>query len=122
MSKNRIAWTKDPEEYDYASAESYLSLLMSPESARGLVKRLRRARGSKFAAKDIFRASRLPLLGIGNWHVEKDRAKIRKRKKLAPLLLIRGKAGRDLVIADGYHRLCAAYSFDEDAEIPCRIV
>lgn len=113
---------KGPEEHDYAAAESYLGLLMSPESAGAFVKRLRRSRGSKYAAKDIFRASRLPLLGLGNWHVEQDRAKIRKRKKLSPLLLLRGKAGRDLIIADGYHRLCAAYSFDEDAMIPCKIV
>jgi hypothetical protein len=27
-----------------------------------------------------------------------------------------------LVIADGYHRLCAVYTFDEDAIIPCKIV
>jgi hypothetical protein len=25
------------------------------------------------------------------------------------------------VVADGYHRLCAVYSFDEDAVIPCKI-
>jgi hypothetical protein len=27
-----------------------------------------------------------------------------------------------LIIADGYHRLCAVYKFDEDAVIPCKIV
>jgi hypothetical protein len=27
-----------------------------------------------------------------------------------------------IVIADGYHRPCAVYSFDEDADIPCKIV
>ena len=27
-----------------------------------------------------------------------------------------------VVIADGYHRLCAVYSYDEDAVIPCKIV
>lgn len=27
-----------------------------------------------------------------------------------------------LVNADGYHRLCAVYKFDEDAIIPCKIV
>jgi hypothetical protein len=26
------------------------------------------------------------------------------------------------VIADGYHRLYAVYTFDEDAVIPCKIV
>jgi hypothetical protein len=27
-----------------------------------------------------------------------------------------------VIIADGYHRLCAVYSVDEDALIPCKIV
>lgn len=31
-------------------------------------------------------------------------------------------SGLSLLGADGYHRLCAVYSFDEDAEIPCQIV
>jgi hypothetical protein len=122
VSKSRISWTKDPEDDDYAAAASYLSLLMSPEAAGALVKRLRRSQRTKFPAKDILRASRLPLLGLGDWHVEKDRARIRKRKELSPLLLVRGRAGSDLVIADGYHRLCAVYSFDEDAVIHCKIV
>jgi len=26
-----------------------------------------------------------------------------------------------VIIADGYHRLCAIYSYDEDAVIPCKI-
>ena len=32
------------------------------------------------------------------------------------------KANCKVVIADGYHRLCAVYSFDEDVLIPCKIV
>jgi hypothetical protein len=27
-----------------------------------------------------------------------------------------------LTIADGYHRICASYLIDENADIPCRIV
>jgi len=64
----------------------------------------------------------LSLLGVSNSHVEKDRAKIIRHEKLSPLLLFRDKIGDKLVIADGYHRLCAVYSFDEDAMIPCKIV
>jgi len=29
---------------------------------------------------------------------------------------------RETVVADGYHRLCAIYSFDEDTVILCKIV
>ena len=43
-------------------------------------------------------------------------------KKLSPLLLYRDKTNSKLIVADGYHRLCAVYTFDEDAMIPCKIV
>jgi disulfide oxidoreductase YuzD len=75
-----------------------------------------------FPAKDIFRASGLSLLGVSNSHVEKDRAEIARNEKLSPLLLFREKISGKLIIADGYHRLCAVYKFDEDAMIPCKIV
>lgn len=41
----------------------------------------------------------------------------------APVLLVRGDllAGRPLVVADGYHRICASYHVNEDTAIPCRI-
>ncbi len=77
---------------------------------------------SKFKAKDIFRASRLPLLGGSNFHVKNDRMKIRSGCEVSPLLLTRDAANGKVVIADGYHRMCAVYTFDEDAVIPCKIV
>jgi len=64
----------------------------------------------------------LPLLGVGNSHVDKDRARIIREEKLSPLLLFRDSHTGKVTIADGYHRLCAVYSFDEDALIPCKIV
>jgi hypothetical protein len=54
--------------------------------------------------------------------VEKDRDRISRGEKLSPLLLCRDQAHGKLIIADGYHRLCAVYKFDEDALIPCKIV
>jgi len=59
---------------------------------------------------------------VSNSHVEKDRAKIILNERLSPLLLFKGQHGGKLDIADGYHRLCAVYTFDEDAMIPCKIV
>ena len=117
-----IRWLDEPEEHDYPAAECYLGLLYEPGEVRSLLGRLRKAKVSRFKSKDIFRASGLSLLGVSNEHVEKDRKKIRNGKPLSPLLLVRDKAHGKVVIADGYHRLCAVYSFDEDAEIPCKIV
>ena len=121
MKKIAIKWLNKPEEHDYPAALSYLRLIYNEKTAAAHVKRLKRAKVSEFKAKDIFRASRLSLLGISNSHVQKDRQKIKTGQKLSPLLLIRDPANGRVVIADGYHRLCAVYSFDEDAMIPARI-
>ena len=122
MSKDAdIKWLTEPEEHDYPAARSYLSLIYEERTAARLAQALRRAPMASFKAKDIFRASGLSLLGVSNLHVEKDRKKIKNGKRLSPLLLVRDKANGKVVIADGYHRLCAVYSFDEDAPIPCKL-
>jgi len=117
-----IQWYAEPEEHDYPAAQSYLSLFYDEKSAAGCAEKLKRAPVSGFKAKDIFRASGLSLLGVSNSHVEKDRKKIRDGRKLSPLLLVRENGHGRVIIADGYHRLCAVYSLDEDAVIPCKIV
>ena len=117
-----IRWLPKPEEQDYPAAFSYLKLHYTPKRSRALVKELEAARMTEFKAKDIFRALRLSLLGVSNSHVERDRQKIAKRTPLSPLLLVRDADAGRLIIADGYHRLCAVYSIDEDALIPCKIV
>ncbi len=116
------SWLPEPEDHDYPAAESFLLLLYGPEAVKTVVAQLRRAPLTAFKAKDIFRASGLSLLGISNGHVEKDRKKIASGKELSPLLLVRDTAHGRVIIADGYHRLCAVYTFDEDASIPCKIV
>ena len=117
-----IRWLAKPEEQDYPAARSYLSLMYDEQTAAQFVEKLRSVPLASFKAKDIFRASGLSLLGVSNKHVEKDQKKIRDGKELSPLLLVRDKARTTVIVADGYHRLCAVYSFDEDAEIPCKIV
>jgi hypothetical protein len=115
-------WLPEVAQGNFTAAQSYLSLLHDEPQAAALVARLRAAPPARFKAKDIFRASRLSLLGVSNSHVEKDRAKIRAGQALSPILLVRGGKGGRVVVADGYHRLCAVYGVDEDAWIPCRIV
>ena len=120
--KSQIKWLNEPQEHDYSAAFSYLNLLAEKKTAKAQVKHLKRAGLSQFKSKDIFRAASLPLLAVGNSHVKKDQLKIEAGKKISPLLLVRDARCGKVVIADGYHRLCAVYSFDEDALIPCKIV
>jgi hypothetical protein len=120
--KYKIKWLKKPAEHDYSAALSYLSLIYDKKTAAAYVNKLKRARMSKFIATDIFRASGLSLLGVSSGQVKKCQKKIKSESKLSPLLLIRDSANGKVVIADGYHRLCAAYSYFEDADIPCKII
>lgn len=117
-----IKWFPDVEEHDYPAAESYLRILYNEDSVADMIMRFRSAAIVQFKAKDIFRASQLSLLGVSNSHVDKDRKKIQKEINLSPLLLLRDELNGKVVIADGYHRLCAIYEFDEDAWVRCKII
>lgn len=117
----QIKWLPSVEEHDYPAAASYLSLIYPENQVNDIVRRLRKAPLAEFKAKDVFRASGLSLLGISNSHVAKDMKKIRKGKPLSPLLLVRDPRHGKVIIADGYHRMCAIYKFHEDALIHCQI-
>lgn len=119
----KVRWQDEPEEHDYPAALSYLSLVMPAEAAARIVAGMRELPLLQFRAKDLLRASGLPLLPADNEHVAKDLAKLRTGKALSPVLLVRGSVQRGvpLVVADGYHRICASHLVDEDADIPCRV-
>ncbi len=113
-------WKNEPEEHDYPAAVSYLSLIMDPAAATQLVSALQKAgQLDHHKAKDVLRASQLPLLAEDDKHVASDLGKVKSGSKLSPVLLVRGQP---LLVADGYHRVCASYHLDENADIPCRIV
>ncbi len=121
MKHMKIKWLTRPQQHDYPAARSYLQLSMDPRAAKKLIAKLRRAKLTEFAAKDVFRASGLSLLGVSDSHVQEMRKQIMERRPLSPILLHRDQRNGRLIIADGYHRLCAVYTFDEVAMIPCII-
>ena len=117
-------WKAEPDAHDYPAAQAYLSLLLLPERAAEVVDRLRDAPLQHFKAKDLVRASRLDLLPESNEHVAADLKKVKQGRLLSPVLLVRGQLAHDvpLTVADGYHRICASYWLDENADIPCQLV
>jgi hypothetical protein len=121
---NTEHWQSEPDAHDFPSAKTYLSLIAEPSLAEKLMKLLEDAPTSTYEAKDLLRASRLPLLEETNKHVASDLDKVKRGDKLSPILLVRGHfvKDRDLVVADGYHRICASYWLNENSLIPCRIV
>ena len=123
MSKSKLKWSEKEEGEDFEAAFKYLSLLCSDRKANALVKSLRGSKVLEHAAKDMLRAAELPLLPSDESHVSEDLKRIQKGKPLAPVLLVRGDLanGLPLVVADGYHRICAVVYFDESAPVRCRV-
>jgi hypothetical protein len=117
-------WGDEPEEHDYPAAASFLSLICEPTEVRRLVTALKAAPIVRYHAKDLLRASGLALLPTDNVHVASDLAKMARGQPLSPVLLMRGdfRRGVPLTIADGYHRVCASYHVNENADIPCHLV
>ena len=119
-----VKWLPRPEKHDFQAAEDYLSLIMAPRRAIEWRKKLAAARNdiTHRKAKDILRASQLALLGEEDKHVAADLRKAASGAALSPILLLRGDETRPLVVADGYHRVCASYWIDENTDIPCILV
>ena len=122
-NKGKIWETRAAAE-DYIAAQKYLALLFTDQEAKQLVKLLRDAPAIEYEAKDLLRASQTHLLDKDSPHVAEDLKKIKKGKKLSPVLLVRGngRQGVTLTIADGYHRICASWHWDEKCPVACCLV
>ena len=123
MKKGTI-WGHKVGEQDFAAAQKYLALLFTQDDAEQLVRSFRAAPFTEYAAKDLLRASQTHLLDKENPEVAKDLKKIRKGKRLVPVLLVRGDGdrGATLTIADGYHRICASWLWDEECPVAAYVV
>ncbi len=123
MKKQTSLWKNRPVDADYAAALSFLSLIYPKARAAKLVSRLRSAKEGHYAAKDLLRASNLPLLPRDATKVEADLRRLHKGKRLSPILLVQGDMSRGvpLIVADGYHRICAICYHDENTPVSSRM-
>jgi hypothetical protein len=120
LLKSKDIWLEDVEFHDYAAAQDYLELVMTKEEATGYVTKLKKASVIHKKAKDIVRASGFELAPKTNIHVKENIDKVKKGKKMSPVLLV-VKEGL-LIVADGFHRVSASYVLTEDLSIPCKLV
>ena len=118
----KINWLKEPEEHDYPAAAAYLSLLFDNKTTASIISKLKKTPVTTHKAKDILRASALSPLDMSNYHVKEDAKKIKSGAPISPVLLVRDTAHGKVIIADGYHRLCALYLTDEDIDVFGKIV
>ncbi len=116
-----LKWLARPEEKDYAAARSYLSLLLAGDRLDEAVTLLRAAPEGHWRAKDVLRAAGLPLLKRKQSEEVAEKLEHAKAgRPLSPILLLHDGSGA-LVIADGYHRACAAFLISEDAQVHGRL-
>jgi hypothetical protein len=129
MSKNKtskpeqtqlpIKWLEDVAEHDYAAAEAYASLKLSPADADRAVSRLRKAKVTTRRANDILRATGLDPAPLDDPGVVKDLMKVIEGKHLSPVLVLGGGGQSD--IADGFHRVSLVYRLDAYGTVPLKL-
>ena len=119
--KMKISWLAELAENDYSAAEAYLQLMTDKKKAHSLTKKLKRTRLSEYFAKDILRASETPMAEVQAFDWVKQNNEINAGTPLSPILLVRDVSGRRLIVADGFHRLCAVFAVDQEALIPCKL-
>lgn len=112
-----VKWIKRPRKKDYPSAEAYLTLTLGQGRARRLIKRLRAAKLRKLPARDILRASRTPMSEVRAFDWVRQNKDIKKGRPFAPLLLVCDTRSGKLIVADGFHRLCAAFAQNQNANV-----
>ncbi len=120
--KGPVKWLDNLSKEDCLAAKTYLSLIYEEKKAAAYAKRIRFAQISQYRAEDILRASELPVLDPNDKDVRKNRKKIAAKKKLSPVLLVRDPNREKVIIADGYHRLCAVDHCNNAAMIHCKII
>lgn len=114
-----IKWLDKPEAHDYDAALDFLGLHLGDEQAQQGVDGLREVEVGKKKAKDILRAANLKPLPSTDKYVARDLKKIHDGEALSPVLLFRAYP---TIVADGYHRISAAYDIDPDTEVHCQIL
>ena len=88
--KREEHWQPDSDPHDFPAAADYLLMLSPVTVVDELVARLRKAALIHHKAKDLLRASRLPLLPAKDPEVARDLKKVAHGERLSPVLLVRG--------------------------------
>lgn len=115
----KIRWDRDVLDHDYDAAEAFLSLRLDEARAYDLVRELQSTEVTTRRANDILRACDREPLPTSDPGVARTLRHIAKHRTISPVLVVSFDYGGE--IADGYHRVSAAYALDPFADVPLRI-
>jgi hypothetical protein len=119
---NGVQWLDDASEDDYGAAAHYLRLLDNPKNVAKTVAELRTAQVCEFKAADLLRAAQLTVPKSDDRPTREHVKKIKHGEALSPVLLVRADALKKVIIADGFHRISAAFRVDPDVILHCKLV
>jgi hypothetical protein len=103
----KLPWGKDVDDAHYDAAYDYLSLHWLPKNAGPAVQALRDAGIERHMPGDVLRAAQVDPRPFDDTRVQQEIVKALNDGEFQPALVINLPEG--VVIADGTHRLSAAY-------------
>ena len=118
-----ITWLPTPTADNANAAANYLKLTGSGKAAKKMAAKLLTQDPQTYQAKDILRAAGATPSDPANPQVAKYLNLVSLGTPIAPVFLVRGNAAKNqpLQIADGFHRISAAYSLDPTTQVACQI-
>lgn len=116
-----IQWLADASESDYAAAAHFLALIDKPKEVDKALAEMRAAATVEYKATDLLRAAQLEIPAADDRPTREQIKKIKKGQAVEPVLLVRAAALKKVIVADGFHRICAAYRIDPDVVVHCKL-
>jgi hypothetical protein len=116
-----ITWQDDAPPSDYEAAGHYLSLVDVQKNIDKALADLKAGAIVEYKATDLLRAAQLAVPKADDRPTREQIKKIKRGEPVSPVLLVRVPALKKVIVADGFHRICAAYRIDPDVVLHCKL-
>jgi hypothetical protein len=121
QQKPSITWLDDANPSDYEAASHYLALVDTQKNIDKAVTDLKAAAIAEYKAIDLLRAAQLTVPKADDRPTREQIKKIERGEAVSPVLIVRVPALKKVIVADGFHRICAAYRIDPDVMLHCKL-
>ena len=116
-----ITWQDDANPDDYEAAGHYLALVDNQKNIDKTLADLKAGTIVEYKATDLLRAAQLIVPKADDRPTREQIKKIKHGEPVSPVLLVRVPALKKVIVADGFHRICAAYRIDPDVMLHCKL-
>jgi hypothetical protein len=116
-----ITWQDDAPPSDYEAAGHYLALVDVQKNIDKALADLKAGAIVEYKATDLLRAAQLAVPKADDRPTREQIKRIKRGEPVSPVLLVRVSALKKVIVADGFHRICAAYRIDPDVVLHCRL-